>query len=227
MKKELVDYVSDCAIKDLRANRLNGDSLLRELNKPPIIDTLRSRIRASDIGRLQRMATDKRKAVSALGISLFRPVQRDPDVRKLLFDLWRKKGASYDRRWWVMFRLLDYPDLSMEFHRELFQFTTSNWKQWLADQARNFGGRENLLKVLEARLRNPSWKKSRTWERVLSSLGASDDKFLVEFLGWIRTNRLRAPLVVEALAFAAKKRPGAFGIDGVSRAPVAKSTRRK
>jgi hypothetical protein len=225
IKNELVDCLSDCAIKGLHANRLKWDSLLLELNRPPIIDALRSRIQTSDIGRLQCMATDKRKAVSALGISLFREVQDDPKVRKFLFDLWQKKGASYHRRWWVMFRLLDYPDLSMKFHRELFQFVTANWKPWLADQASNFGGAENLLKVLESRLKNPSWKKSRTWERVLSSLGASDDKFLAEFLEWIRTNRLGAPLVKEALAFAAKQRPGAFKIHRVSRPPVAKSTR--
>lgn len=226
MSTKLADYVSDHAIKDLRENRLSGNSLLCELNRPPIIDSLRSRIQAPDIELLQHMAKDKRSGVSALGISLFRKVQHDPDVRRFLFDLWRK-DKRYDRRWWVMFRLLDYENLSVKFHQELFQFTTDNWKPWLADQASYFGGAENLLKVLETRLKNPSWKKSRTWERVLSSLGASDDKFLTEFLGWIRTNRLRAPLVEEALAFAAKKRPGAFGIDGVSRLPVAKSTRRK
>lgn len=207
MKSKLIDYVSDYAIKDLRANRLSGDSLLRELNKPPLIDALRRRIRASDIGLLQRMAKDKRRAVSALGISLFREVQDDPDVRKFLFDLWRK-DKDYHRRWWVMFRLLDCPKLPMKYHRELFQFTKNNWKLWLADQASYFGGAKNLLKVLEARLKNPSWPKSRTWERVLSSLGTSDDEFLAEFLAWIRANRLRTPLVRNALAFAAKVRPG-------------------
>jgi hypothetical protein len=94
-----------------------------------------------------------------------------------------------------------------EISRELFQFTKDNWQQWLADQASYFGGAKKLLKVLEARLRNPSWPESRTWERVLSSLGAADDKLVAEFLAWIRANRLAAPLVKEALAFAAKKRP--------------------
>lgn len=209
MKTELVDYVADCAITDLRADRLSDESLLRELNKPPIIDALRSRIQASDIERLQHMATDEREAVSALGISLFRGLQeqKDPRVKLFLLDLW-KNDPSYHRRWWVMFRLLDYSDLLPELHKELFRFTTDNWDLWIVDQTSNFGGDENLLRFLEARLKNPSWPETRTWERVLSSLGASDDKLVAEFLDGIGTNRLEAPLVREALAFAAEKRPG-------------------
>jgi len=207
IKKEIAEYLSDYAIKDLRATRLNADPLLRGLNETPNIDALRNRIRDSDIGWLQRMAQDEREAMSALGISLLRPVQHAPQVRQFLFSLWQK-DTGYHRRWWVMFRLLDYSDLPMAFHVELFQFTKNNWEAWLADQIAFFDGAENLLKVLDARLKDLSWPQSRTWERVLSSLGASDDEFLAEFLAWIGANRLEAPLVKEALAFAAEKRLG-------------------
>jgi hypothetical protein len=180
---------------------------LAKFNETPLIDDLRGRIEPGDIGWLKRMAQDSGEEQSALGISLLRSVQKESEVRQFLFDLW-KNDTSYHRRWWVMFRLLDYPDLSIEMHRELFQFAKTNWTRWLDDVVNYFGGPAELLKALQARLADTSWPESKTWVRVIEAVGASDEEAISKFLSWVSAKRPQAPLVSEALEFAKGKMPG-------------------
>ena len=206
MNRGLADYVDEI-IADLRAKRIISETLLAEVSKTPVLDHLRDRVRESDSEWLLKMALDDRESYYSLGISLLRPLQYDAAIRNFLFNLWQN-DTSYKRRWWVMFRLLDYPELPIEIHRELFQFTKANWKQWIADVVNHFGGSAELLNVLGARLQSPSWPQSKTWVRVLEALGASDKESLREFLNKIAVNRFTAPLVAEALQFASEKQPG-------------------
>ena len=206
MNKGLADYVDEI-IADLRAKRITAETLLAEINKTPVLDHLRARVRESDSEWLQEMALDDRESHYSLGISLLRSLQHDARIRIFLFNLWQN-DTSYKRRWWVMFRLLDYPELPIETHRELFEFTKANWKQWITDVVNHFGGPAELLSVLEARLQSASWPQSKTWVRVLEALGARDKESLREFLNRIAASRFTAPLVTEALQFASEKQPG-------------------
>lgn len=62
-----------------------------------------------------------------------------------------------------MWRLLDYDDLAIDMHKDIYKFVIDNWNEWLPYIVNKFGGKEKVFSSCQSRLRSPSFPKSKAW----------------------------------------------------------------
>jgi len=175
------------ALQDLKNGKVIEDSLAYKLNSVPQVDYCRELIQDSDAEWLKSLASSSSKPlIRELAISLMHPLCRknNRDIRAYLEHLWNV-SKEYNIKMQIMWRLLDYDDLPVDLHRDIYEnFVVPNWDKWLPYIVDKFGGKEKVFSSCRERLNNPSsFPPSKAWVYLCAATGGKEeDKEMVRDL---------------------------------------------
>lgn len=172
--------IAEKAYQNLKNGTIINDDLALKLNSIPQIDYCRSLIKDDDADWLKRLASSSSVAslVRELCISLMHPLCRknDRDTREYLEGLW-KSSDQYNIRMQVMWRLLDYDDLPVNLHRDIYKnFIVPNWDKWLPYIVEKFGGKEKVFPSCNKRLQDPAFPSSKAWVYLCVASGCKKEE---------------------------------------------------
>jgi len=102
----------------------------KTLNAYPLIDFMRSSVRDDQVSTLLEHCDNEDDEIAGLAISLLARRCNEIKVKQRFMGIWSDPQSSYMKRWWVSFRLLDYP-FDERVHREVFEFVQNSWDRWL------------------------------------------------------------------------------------------------
>ena len=156
------DYIAGKVMHDLRNRVVFSDEFAVKIVQKPIFDNLIKRVQDSDKEIIITLINAENSYSSWLGILLSRGIKSEPDILNILKQKWDLSDEYIVKRALVA-RLLDYKELSREFHFKLYEFVRKNWKKYISDIAYFMGGRENVLTGCLDRLNDKFFPKSKAW----------------------------------------------------------------
>lgn len=135
-----VSFTARKAMEDLRAGVALDQKLIDLLHEKRHMSCLRKEARDADLPLLLKLAGDDDEYVHKLAVGILQPWESRPEVKALFFELWNKWKGPYPRIN-LMFRILDYEDLTPEWHSELYHYirVPENWKAFLNTQVGYMG----------------------------------------------------------------------------------------
>jgi len=154
-------YVADAIVSFILAGNIPNDQESDCLNRLPLIDELRARIKEADLPALMTSLQGNSGEVAGLYLSLLKPYDTREDVQDFLRGRW--EGASPLLKAHLMWRILDAPDLPIEWHQRIFDFILDNWNVFQAVVLKFMGPPESLLENVRKRIADPSYPKSKIW----------------------------------------------------------------
>lgn len=163
MNDVIIKYVAERIVEDLRTNKQLNEDLAEALNSYEWLGNLRKLITVKDKDWLRQIILANQSPVGELCINLMHSIREEKDVKEFLFDLWRAPSSKYWTKMQVMWRLLDYPDLSEDIHKNIYEFMRSDWNKWITYVVEKFGGKNEVLESSKERLSNPSFPESKAW----------------------------------------------------------------
>ena len=169
---------------DIRANREIEDSQARLANSFPHIDSIRHQVRSNDLPTILALTDHNQEGVRGLAFSLLKSMDNDPEIMSYLQTLWRRR-TDFNTRQNIMWRILDFADLSPEFHRQIFRFVKKNWSEFIEIQTRFMGGGKgpvHVMPAVESRLANPGFPESKHWAYLCASFACQDPAQIQELL---------------------------------------------
>lgn len=158
----IADYVADKVIHDLRNGVTFSDEFAVNIIQKPIFDNVIKRVQNGDKEMIMKFINAENPHSSWLGILLSRGIKSEPDIFDILKQKWDLSDEYIVKRA-VVSRLLDYKELSREFHFKLYEFVRKNWEKYISDIAYFMGGRENVLNGCLDRLNDKFFPKSKAW----------------------------------------------------------------
>jgi hypothetical protein len=174
MNEVLCRYLSKKAIDDLRNNKQLDEDLADALNSYPLLDCQRKHIIIEDKGWLKSLASSSQSHIAELCINLMHPLREEKDIKELLFDLWESSSSKYNIKMQIMWRILDYEEISEEMHKSIYSFVRSNWEKWINYVVEKFGGKNKVLESCQERLQNPAFPKSKAWVYLCIAVGSDN-----------------------------------------------------
>ena len=201
---KIYEYLAEKIMEDVRSKQPIDDELLKELTSVPQIDYLRTKVNNEDIDLILSLASAESKALRSFAIVLLRKVKDDERVKSFIRDAWKKAGEDMDilLKMDLMWRLLDYPDIHISVHKEIYEFIKEHWECWIEDVTHSFGGKNNILDSIEKRLSDSSFPETKKWiylcvsvaspditgvKRLLSKYENSDNPFVSEVVAYLQT----------------------------------------
>jgi len=175
MENELMHYATLKIIDDIRREVVLPSKLIKEISSVPMIDLLRDQIVEEDIDHLKIYMMSKDNALIQFAIALFQNIKDSPQIKKELHLLW-KNSITFDEKMNVMFRLLDYPDLSKEIHISIYDFTTQNWDRWIKECVKWQAADDinNVLDAMKTRLKDKRFPLNKAWVYLLMATASPD-----------------------------------------------------
>lgn len=173
MGNKIYAYLAGKIKEDLLCQNPIDDDLLEELNKYPQIDYIRNEINNKDIDIILKLAGSQNEAIRTFTISLLSSVKDDKRVKEFIINEW-EKAHDYRTKNAILWRLLDYPDIDILIHKEIYDFIKSNWKRWIDDSKNWFGGSCKVLEGIKNRLLDGSVPETKKWVYLSQSLASSD-----------------------------------------------------
>ncbi|MDO8721476.1 MAG: hypothetical protein Q7J31_04520 [Syntrophales bacterium] len=165
MQEDTYKYVAKKAVEDLRTQIPISDGLAYDMNAFPLIDYCRKFITNNDKDWIIDTAskTTNPPLTRELAISLMHPIKDDPKIHDFLFQTW-KKSRAYNIKLQIIWRLVDYKDLPVEMHRDIYRkFVVPNWDKWVPYLVDKCGGKNGVLNDINKRLNNPAFPPSKAW----------------------------------------------------------------
>lgn len=153
-------------MEDIQNGNDIDEDLAKEVNHYPIIDHLRLQVKETHLKMIQNLIhNSSSNDVKRLGVSLLNNLIRDgkgmEEIKALLYGLWEKEDK--ENKLYIMWKLLDIPDLDNRFHQKIYDFIKENWDVWLTKAVEWCGGKDKVLDVVIARLNNPSFPKTKAF----------------------------------------------------------------
>ncbi|MCR4320975.1 MAG: hypothetical protein NUV74_11650 [Candidatus Brocadiaceae bacterium] len=173
MKQPIIDYLASKVIEDIRQQRRFNDSVADNLNKYPLMDSLRELIQQEDVPILLEMTKSMSTCICNLAISLLRKFDTQASVKLFFLHEW-SCSTDYERRSALMWRLLDDKYLDITAHEDIYRFVCDNMNRFLSDCAKCFGGDTLVLSACKARLADPSFPRTKDWIYLCASLGSTE-----------------------------------------------------
>lgn len=198
MEQTLVEFLSAKAVEDLRSLHLLDEEVARAINRQPFVDSLRKQIRQSDIEYLMRIARGNQPANRNLSISLLRPFDQEKEVKDFFRSEWQL-STEYEHRLELMWRLLDDENLPLALHEEIFTFVKANIDRFTRDRVEWCGGPDRVLDVVEQRLSDPRFPRTKDWVYLCATLGSPDKNRVTALISRYRQSEI--PFVAEVADF--------------------------
>lgn len=168
MSNETLNYLAEVIVSDLRKGLWFPPQLVQDVRSYPLVNFTRRCIQPADKDWLLDLMKSSDYEKFFLGCVLAKEIQHLAEIKGLLFKLWAENKSEGSRGICLMWGLLNYDDLPIELHREIFSFIIKNWEIWKADHLVFAGGVENVISVAKARLADESFPKSKHWIYLLS-----------------------------------------------------------
>jgi len=149
MNSELMEYLSEKIMEDLRNRKNLSPHIYYEINKYPIIDFIRSKINVSDLELIIELMNSEDKNVLYFGISLTKNILDEELIKNKLLQLWISSEYDYKTRREVMWRILDIKPLPQSMHIDIYNFVKINWDAWAADTLLFYGGSHMVLDAIK------------------------------------------------------------------------------
>lgn len=181
MDEAIARYIYSKVVDDLRSRRQLPPDTGAVLDVYPHIDRLRAVVEESDVPVLLDGAAGEWTETVALAVSLLRGYATRPDVRDALRNLWRKHTA-FGCRYELSFRLLDDPDLPLEWHREIHRFAQEHSDKFLEASVVRAGGMKDVLDRVATRLADASFPRSKAWVYLFIATASNEYASVVELL---------------------------------------------
>ncbi len=192
MKSIVQKYLAQKVLEDIREGQNIPENLIIEFDKYPIIDFIRADVIADDIPIIvNRYINSSEDGYTAFGISALRGQRDSEPVKKLLFDLWHQ-DEDFNKKFKTMFRLLDYEDLDISIHEDMYDFVLSNWDKWVDGVIKYFGDDEFLSKI-KKRISNKDFPETKLWIRLCQCMASPDKHEVKKILAQYKDST--APLV--------------------------------
>lgn len=174
MEKVITDYLFEKIKSDFKSNNVLSDELCKTIDKYPIIDYLRERVIKEDVSWLMEVAKNNMGKKGDVAISLLKKHINEPLVKDFLYKEWEMTEV-FDRKYSIMWRILDFEDLELNMHEKIYEYLKNNKEVFITEKAEWFGGYDNVLNVCQKRLSDKKFPKTKNWV-YLFSLIASPDK---------------------------------------------------
>ncbi len=154
-------FVADAIIAHLRNGNYPTDEEAVFLDRIPIIDLLRQRVFETDFPFL--LDAIKRDSGPAAGFacSLLRKYAQQEQVKSLFQVRWASATTFLKNR--LIWRLLDDPDLSQEWHKSLRDFVFDEWASFRDFNLKFLGTSHQGICNIISRIGDPSFPKSKKW----------------------------------------------------------------
>ena len=189
-----IRFVAVAILNEMRRGTVPIGGVAADLVALPLIDELRQCTEDDDLRWILPGTRDSPTDEAALHVSLLKRFAATPDVQHHLRSMFDTPNTSESLRTHIMWRLLDDPDLPLEWHEKLFTFVLKEWSTFHAIQLRFFGADGDvILPYVLGRIgdtRSPTSKKwaylcclpeavdSRSAQAVLQLSRTASDPFL-------------------------------------------------
>lgn len=167
-------FVADAVVASLRGGSWPDDEEADWLNRLPIIDTIRARIRQSDLDWVWQVVESERGERTGLFLSLLKSFTKEEAVQARLQHLWR--DANPFVRSHLMWRILDDPKLPASWHNDLFQFTLAEWNTFQRVSLKFLGSPQDAVAEALKRFGDPSFPESKKWAYLCRVPGVAHDQ---------------------------------------------------
>lgn len=165
MNKETLTYFADKLMEDIRNDSFFSEQLLADMNSFPLVDCLREKVLDSDKTIIIGLIDSPDLSRCYLGLNLVNKIQHIESVQSELISFW-DATENYERKYFLMWPLLNNSNLAQERHKEIYLFILENWERWKIDYIK-FAGR-NFLRFSEARFYDTNFPESKKWVYLLS-----------------------------------------------------------
>jgi hypothetical protein len=156
----------------------NGGTLneaeVLEWQKNPFVWELVKAVEPSDIPDLFSLMENANWPVANLAVRLLRNFENNAEVLRHYLDIWNNANRPMELRYCVMFPLLDNPELPRELHEKFFNTILANidsFKRFVI----TYFTQNDLIKIIEERMRNPKYPPAKRWIRLCSVLASPDE----------------------------------------------------
>jgi hypothetical protein len=181
MDESLARYLYEKVIDDFQ----NDDPVLVDaasaMDVYGVVDALRRCVGEADVPLLLERAGSPWNASAALAVSLLRRYAGNVDVQEALRKLWHD-DPTFERRFELLFRLLDDPTLPIELHQEIHAFVFAHRERFAHENIRWAGGRAFIWDRVRTRLADSSFPRQKAWIYLLMAADAGNDAATAELL---------------------------------------------
>jgi hypothetical protein len=181
MKEPIEAYLASKVLEDLRRGVRLPKELVLELTSYRYIDNLHGAVRPTDIPVLIDNAKSRNLPFSILAINLLKGFANRREVRKFFQDEW-KKARSYEKRYALLWRLLDNEALPVPVHEQIFSFIKGNFARFKADIRKWFGGKEHVIEGCRHRLRMKRLPPTKRWVYLCCALAGDNSRAVMALI---------------------------------------------
>ncbi len=154
-------FVADAVMSRLRSGVLPTDLEADFLNRLPLIESLRIRVRKDDVPWLFETIDGHSGEIAGLFLSLLKRFTRIKEVQCELQRRWEKGDAFL--RAHLMWRLLDSPDLDRAWHEAIFSFVLAEWPTFRDLSLKFLGTPHTVVEQMIERIGDPNYVESKKW----------------------------------------------------------------
>ncbi len=166
MDAKLLTYVAGKVLRDLKSGHSFDPELSDALVSMEVADALRRSVSENDQEWLLPLLVDSAEGTLNVVLAVIRPFQNGARIRDRLMALWRS-GSSERIKNGLVYRLLDYPDLPICVHEEIFRWFLDNREYHRAKCIEWYGGTHRVVDGALTRLQDPAFPASKAWVRLL------------------------------------------------------------
>jgi hypothetical protein len=164
--------VADCVVWRLRSGACPDARDAELLNHTPLIEAMREAITDGDLSWVLAGVRADGDARDALFTSLLRRHAQRPEVQERLRSIWQVATPYMQSH--VLWRMLDDPALSQDWHAQLFDFVQTEWALFETG-VRKFLGADDELILARAinRFGDPAFPETKKWVYLCSAATAA------------------------------------------------------
>lgn len=178
MNQNILSYLADCILNDIRSGERLEPLLLTQLISRDFLTVVRRKINEKDADWLERSLANKTELLD-FALAVVGPLQNTNNFRILLNKLWADKALSFSATNSLIYRLLDFHDLPEEMHHEIYRFLSKHrdvWKNYVIDF---YQGIDKCTQGSLQRLESDDFPLSKKWIYLCQLAWLSEETALV------------------------------------------------
>lgn len=180
-------YAAQALLEKLRKKALVESDVINTFNHLPWIDFVRNEVVENDKKWIMNNIADSNIEIKCFSIFLMSKLKGNPEKEKYLIELWNK-NKNFETRLAIAPRLLDFNDLEVEIHENIYRWIRDNWNRWTRYAAAWYGGPSRVLDGVQARLEDPRLPSSKAWHYLCIATKSNDREAACELIAkWTKT----------------------------------------
>lgn len=165
--QQFLTYISTKLMEDLRSGIIPEPEIINGFVDFDTIAEITALVQPTDKQLIVKLCNSSDSLHIRLGISMSRGLNPDPELKKILIELWQSQ-QDFLIKSHLPFWLLDYNEESDQFNqirKDIYAFIQQNYEDWIKVRLEKFfkKGRTKALEQLEERLNNDFFPPSKTF----------------------------------------------------------------